>query len=134
MAEEEHADVVIVGNAGMAGRKKFLLANVPNRISHLARCTVIVVNTAGEIVKTGARMPIIDLPVEEEVEDPLLMSRVGTIAKVAGKHGLQACGLASRTRTKFMHSPVRADCAACSSRAYVLQLGQILVVVLTSWR
>ena len=29
----------------MAGRKEFLLGNVPNRISHNARCTVIIVNT-----------------------------------------------------------------------------------------
>ena len=35
----------MVGNAGMAGRKEFLLGNVPNRISHNARCTVIIVNT-----------------------------------------------------------------------------------------
>ena len=46
-AAEEHAiDVLVVGNAGMAGRKEFLLGNVPNRISHNARCTVIIVNTA----------------------------------------------------------------------------------------
>ena len=38
-------DVLVVGNAGMAGRKEFLLGNVPNRISHNARCTVIIVNT-----------------------------------------------------------------------------------------
>ena len=51
-ATEEHAiDVLVVGNAGMAGRKEFLLGNVPNRISHNARCTVIIVNTAG----TGRR-------------------------------------------------------------------------------
>ena len=39
--------MLVVGNAGMAGRKEFLLGNVPNRISHNARCTVIIVNTAG---------------------------------------------------------------------------------------
>src|SRR6266508_3531823 len=45
-ATEEHdIDVLVVGNAGMAGRKEFLLGNVPNRISHNARCTVIIVNT-----------------------------------------------------------------------------------------
>ena len=55
-ATEEHGiDVLVVGNAGMAGRKEFLLGNVPNRISHNARCTVIIVNTA----RTG-RSP--DLP------------------------------------------------------------------------
>src|SRR2546423_283373 len=42
---DEQADVLVVGNAGMAGRKEFLLGNVPNRISHNARCTVIIVNT-----------------------------------------------------------------------------------------
>ena len=36
------------GNAGMAGRKEFLLGNVPNRISHNARCTVIIVNTRAD--------------------------------------------------------------------------------------
>ncbi|MBI3954247.1 MAG: universal stress protein [Chloroflexi bacterium] len=45
--EEEAIDVVVVGNLGMAGRKQFLLGNLPNRISHNARCTVIIVNTAG---------------------------------------------------------------------------------------
>ena len=37
-ATEEHGiDVLVVGNAGMAGRKEFLLGNVPNRISHNAQ-------------------------------------------------------------------------------------------------
>ena len=44
-SEDQAVDVLIVGNAGMAGRKEFLLGNVPNRISHNARCTVIIVNT-----------------------------------------------------------------------------------------
>jgi nucleotide-binding universal stress UspA family protein len=44
-AEEENADVVVVGNAGMSGRKEFLLGNVPNRVSHNARCTVVIVNS-----------------------------------------------------------------------------------------
>ena len=44
--EAERVDVVVVGNLGMGGRKQFLLGNVPNRISHNARCTVVIVNTA----------------------------------------------------------------------------------------
>ncbi len=63
-ATEEHSiDVLVVGNAGMAGRKEFLLGNVPNRISHNARCTVIIVNTAadGQAAATGvARAPDVD--------------------------------------------------------------------------
>jgi nucleotide-binding universal stress UspA family protein len=45
-AEAEAADVVVVGNVGMSGRKEFLLGNVPNRVSHNARCTVVIVNSA----------------------------------------------------------------------------------------
>ena len=46
-AEEASADVLVVGNVGMSGRKEFLLGNVPNRVSHNARCTVVIVNTGG---------------------------------------------------------------------------------------
>ena len=45
-AEAEKADVLVVGNIGMSGRREFLLGNVPNRVSHNARCTVVIVNTA----------------------------------------------------------------------------------------
>jgi nucleotide-binding universal stress UspA family protein len=45
-AEAEQIDVIVVGNAGMTGRKEFLLGNVPNRVSHNARCTVVIVNSS----------------------------------------------------------------------------------------
>ena len=41
----ERADVVVVGSVGMSGRKEFLLRNVPNRVSHNAPCTVVIVQT-----------------------------------------------------------------------------------------
>ncbi len=44
-AEREQADVVVVGSVGMTGRKEFLLRNVPNRVSHNAPCTVVIVQT-----------------------------------------------------------------------------------------
>jgi len=44
-AHSETVDVVVVGNAGMSGRKEFLLGNVPNRVSHNASCTVVIVNS-----------------------------------------------------------------------------------------
>lgn len=47
-AAEEAIDIVVVGNAGMSGRKEFLLANVPNRVSHNAPCTVVIVNSTAE--------------------------------------------------------------------------------------
>jgi ubiquinone biosynthesis protein len=46
IADQEKVDVVVVGNVGMGGRKEFLLGNVPNRISHNARCTVVIMNSA----------------------------------------------------------------------------------------
>jgi ubiquinone biosynthesis protein len=46
VAREEGVDVIVVGSVGMAGRKQFLLENVPNRISHNAPCTVVIVQTS----------------------------------------------------------------------------------------
>lgn len=40
------ADLLVVGNSGMRGRKEFLLGNVANRVTHLARCSVLVVNSS----------------------------------------------------------------------------------------
>jgi ubiquinone biosynthesis protein len=54
-AEEAEADVVVVGNLGMSGRKEFLLGNVPNRVSHNARCTVVIVNTKDVEERSGGR-------------------------------------------------------------------------------
>ena len=47
-AKRERADVVVVGSVGMSGRKEFLLHNVPNRVSHNAPCTVVIVQTHAE--------------------------------------------------------------------------------------
>jgi ubiquinone biosynthesis protein len=92
-AEEHAADVLVVGNAGMAGRKEFLLGNVPNRISHNARCTVIIVNTSNGEVASAVRDPrsvttIRSSHVEEDTE-PHLVARGTKIAAVFAKHGLK---------------------------------------------
>jgi ubiquinone biosynthesis protein len=49
IAGEEDVDVLVVGSVGMSGRKEFLLENIPNRVSHLARCTVVIVQTQSEL-------------------------------------------------------------------------------------
>jgi nucleotide-binding universal stress UspA family protein len=36
VAEENNADLVLVGNKGMTGARRFLLGSVPNKISHHA--------------------------------------------------------------------------------------------------
>ena len=45
VAEERDADLIIVGNRGQTGAKRFLLGSVPNRISHHAPCAVLIIRT-----------------------------------------------------------------------------------------
>ena len=45
VAEEQNADLVVVGNKGMSGAKRFLLGSVPNKVSHHAPCSVLIVRT-----------------------------------------------------------------------------------------
>jgi nucleotide-binding universal stress UspA family protein len=45
IAEEGRADLIVVGNKGMTGAKRFLLGSVPNKVTHHAPCSVLVVRT-----------------------------------------------------------------------------------------
>jgi len=45
VAEELGADLIVVGNKGMTGAKRFLLGSVPNKISHHAPCAVMIIRT-----------------------------------------------------------------------------------------
>jgi nucleotide-binding universal stress UspA family protein len=45
VAEERGSDLIVVGNKGMTGAKRFLLGSVPNKISHHAPCSVLIVRT-----------------------------------------------------------------------------------------
>ena len=45
VAEETKADLIVVGNKGMTGAKRFLLGSVPNKVSHHAPCGVYIVRT-----------------------------------------------------------------------------------------
>jgi len=46
-AEQLDADLVVVGNRGMSGARRFVLGSVPNKISHHCPCSLLIVNTAG---------------------------------------------------------------------------------------
>jgi nucleotide-binding universal stress UspA family protein len=46
VAEEESADLVVVGNKGMTGGRRYLLGSVPDKVSHHAPCSVMIVRTA----------------------------------------------------------------------------------------
>jgi nucleotide-binding universal stress UspA family protein len=45
VAEETKADLIVVGNKGMTGARRFMLGSVPNNVSHHAPCSVIIVRT-----------------------------------------------------------------------------------------
>jgi nucleotide-binding universal stress UspA family protein len=45
VAEERDADLIVVGNKGMTGAKRFLLGSVPNRVTHHAPCAVLIIRT-----------------------------------------------------------------------------------------
>ena len=46
VAEELGADLIVVGNKGMTGAKRFLLGSVPNKVSHHAPCAVMIIRTS----------------------------------------------------------------------------------------
>ena len=82
-AEEENADVLVVGNVGMGGRREFLLGNVPNRISHTARCTVVIVNTSDGVVPEPPTAPVVE---------GRLLERAAQIARIISRLGLDVGG------------------------------------------
>jgi nucleotide-binding universal stress UspA family protein len=54
-AEEADIDAIVLGNYGMSERKQFLMSNIPNRVSHNAPCSVIIVDTRDDAWKRRSR-------------------------------------------------------------------------------
>ena len=48
VAEQVGATLIVVGNRGMHSARRFVLGNVPNKVSHRARCNVLIVATDQE--------------------------------------------------------------------------------------
>jgi nucleotide-binding universal stress UspA family protein len=46
VADRVGADLIVVGNKGMTGAKRFLLGSVPNKVSHHAPCSVLIIRTS----------------------------------------------------------------------------------------
>jgi nucleotide-binding universal stress UspA family protein len=46
IAEELDADLLVIGNRGMTGVRRFVLGSVPNKISHHCPCSLLIVETA----------------------------------------------------------------------------------------
>jgi nucleotide-binding universal stress UspA family protein len=45
VAENLGADLVVVGNRGMSGVRRFVLGSVPNKVSHHSPCSLLIVDT-----------------------------------------------------------------------------------------
>jgi nucleotide-binding universal stress UspA family protein len=45
VAEKIGASMIVVGSKGMHSASRFVLGNVPNKVSHRARCNVLIVDT-----------------------------------------------------------------------------------------
>ena len=45
VADEVGANMIVVGSKGMHGARRLALGNVPNKVSHRARCNVLIVST-----------------------------------------------------------------------------------------
>ncbi len=48
VAADEDVDLILVGNRGMGGAKRFVLGSVPNAVSHHAPCHVLIVHTTDD--------------------------------------------------------------------------------------
>jgi nucleotide-binding universal stress UspA family protein len=55
---DQHAEMIVVGNKGMTGIGR-LLGSVPNRLSHLARCDVLIVPTRSRSLPEFRGRPIV---------------------------------------------------------------------------
>lgn len=53
VAADAKARLIVVGNQGMTGARRYFLGSVPNRISHHADCDVLIVNTGVAAGKAG---------------------------------------------------------------------------------
>ncbi len=45
LAEEQGAELIVVGNKGMGGTRRYLLGDIPNKVSHHAPCNVLILRT-----------------------------------------------------------------------------------------
>jgi nucleotide-binding universal stress UspA family protein len=46
VAQEVDADLIVIGNRGMSGLRRYVLGSVPNKVSHHAPCSLLIVATS----------------------------------------------------------------------------------------
>ena len=45
IAKDVGANLLVIGNRGMSGARRFVLGSVPNKVSHHAPCSLLIVDT-----------------------------------------------------------------------------------------
>src|SRR6266511_3954308 len=58
VAEAQGADLIVVGNKGIAGARRFLLGSVPNKVAHYASTDVLIAKTVDRTVEPLAPQPL----------------------------------------------------------------------------
>jgi nucleotide-binding universal stress UspA family protein len=48
VAQDVSADLIVIGNRGMSGKRRFVLGSVPNKVSHHCPCSLLIVDTTGD--------------------------------------------------------------------------------------
>jgi nucleotide-binding universal stress UspA family protein len=56
VAEEQQARLIVVGSRGMHGARRYLLGDVPNKVSHHAPCAVMILKTAEDHSDRGTML------------------------------------------------------------------------------
>jgi nucleotide-binding universal stress UspA family protein len=54
VAERVDADLLVVGNRGMSGARRFVLGSVPNNVSHHAPCSLLIVDTTTDAERAAS--------------------------------------------------------------------------------
>jgi nucleotide-binding universal stress UspA family protein len=52
-AKEYDADLIVVGNRGMSGVRRFVLGSVPNKVAHHSPCSLLIIDTTSDKAATG---------------------------------------------------------------------------------
>jgi ubiquinone biosynthesis protein len=94
VCEQERVDLVVVGNVGMRDRTEFLLGSVPNQVSHNARCSVVIVNTALNGASTTPRQTA---RAAAEPSESQLLGRAAHVARIFARYGLRDVMPGART-------------------------------------
>jgi len=124
--ETERIDVLVVGNMGMAGRKQFLLGNIPNRITHNARCTVVIVNSADLDGFSAARPQSGSAASEAPATEGRLLARAWQIGRVLAKAVVRDLLTRSRPDEAMGDAAQRFRAALDELGPTFAKLGQIL--------